>query len=106
MISEVIGWKFNNQPGMCCKEIDGVLKITEFPGGIPSQEDQDLWTSEYQAYLASDQKLDDDAEREFDADDFRRIVAKALHNHENRIRTLEGNPPVTLKQVINALRKL
>jgi len=33
-------------------------------------------------------------------------VAKGFHNHENRIRALEGKPPVTLKQVIKALRKL
>jgi hypothetical protein len=48
-ISQVIGWKFNNQAGMSTK--DGV--ITEFPNGIPTQADQDLWTSEYEAHLAS-----------------------------------------------------
>ena len=45
-IAEVIGWKFNNQSGMTT--IDGV--ITEFPRGIPSQADQDTWTTEYEAY--------------------------------------------------------
>ena len=49
MIAEVIGWKFNNQAGM--KTIDG--KIVEFPGGIPSQEDQDSWTTEYNNYIAT-----------------------------------------------------
>ena len=44
-IGEVIGWKFNHQPGMVTR--DGV--ITEFPGGIPTQADQDLWTAEYDA---------------------------------------------------------
>ena len=44
-ISEVIGWKFNHQPGMSTR--DGV--ITAFPGGIPSQADQDAWTTEYVA---------------------------------------------------------
>ncbi len=48
-IAEVIGWKFNNQSGMTT--IDGV--ITEFPDGIPSQSDQDLWTTEYEAHLVS-----------------------------------------------------
>lgn len=43
-IAEVIGWKFDHQPGMKTK--DGI--ITEFPGGIPSQTDQDLWTAEYE----------------------------------------------------------
>ena len=46
-IGAVIGWKHNHQDGMCT--YDGV--ITEFPGGIPSQEDQDKWTKEYEAYL-------------------------------------------------------
>lgn len=48
-IAEVIGWKFNHQPGMCTK--DGV--ITKFPGGIPSQALQDQWTQEYLTYLAT-----------------------------------------------------
>jgi len=42
-IGAVIGWKHNHQPGMCTR--NGV--ITEFPGGIPSQADQDKWTAEY-----------------------------------------------------------
>ena len=42
-IGQVIGWKFNHQPGMVTR--DGV--ITKFPGGIPSQADQDTWTAEY-----------------------------------------------------------
>ena len=42
-IAEIIAWKFNSQSGMMTQ--DGV--ITEFPGGIPSQADQDLWRNEY-----------------------------------------------------------
>jgi hypothetical protein len=42
-IGQVIGWKFNHQQGMVTKA--GV--ITKFPGGIPSQADQDTWTAEY-----------------------------------------------------------
>ena len=42
-IGIVIGWKFNHQEGMSTR--DGV--ITAFPGGIPSQADQDTWTAEY-----------------------------------------------------------
>ena len=42
-IGAVIGWKFNHQPGM--ETFDGV--ITKFPGGIPSQADQDAWKAEY-----------------------------------------------------------
>ena len=58
MISEVIAWKFNSQPGMCCKEIDGVIQIVDFPGCIPSQPDQDLWTQEYNDWVASGGLLD------------------------------------------------
>ena len=51
-IAEVIGWKHNHQAGMSCKEnSDGVMEITEFPGGIPSQALQDTWTAEYDAYV-------------------------------------------------------
>ena len=46
-IGEAIGWKFNHQQGMSTRE--GV--ITAFPGGIPTQAEQDLWTAEYEAYL-------------------------------------------------------
>ena len=48
-IAEVIGWKFNYQEGMTT--VEGV--ITEFPGGIPSQEDQDKWTKEYEKYVSA-----------------------------------------------------
>ena len=46
-IGAVIGWKFNNQSGM--STVDGV--ITAFPDGIPTQADQDSWTTEYEAHL-------------------------------------------------------
>jgi len=42
-IMDVVAWKFNYQEGMV--QVDGVL--TEFPGGIPSQADQNKWTAEY-----------------------------------------------------------
>ncbi len=48
-ISQVIGWKHNHQSGMSTK--GGI--ITEFPGGIPSQADQDKWTKEYEDHMAS-----------------------------------------------------
>jgi hypothetical protein len=46
-IGEAIGWKFNHQSGMSTS--DGV--ITAFPGGIPTQAEQDLWTAEYEAHV-------------------------------------------------------
>jgi len=48
-ISAVISWKFNDQPGMVTKN----NVITGFPGGIPSQADQDTCSEEYNAYLTS-----------------------------------------------------
>lgn len=48
-IANVISWKHNDQAGMCT--VDGV--ITEFPDGIPSQADQDKWTTEYEVYVAA-----------------------------------------------------
>ena len=38
--------------------------------------------------------------------DVLKTIAKALHNHENRIRAIEGSPAVTLRQVVKALREL
>jgi len=52
-IADVIGWKFNHQEGMRCKEIAGIMTIIEFPGGIPSQADQDIWTQEYSDWISS-----------------------------------------------------
>lgn len=52
-IAEVIGWKFDHQPGMACRENDqGDMIITEFPGGIPSRADQAAWAAEYEAHIA------------------------------------------------------
>lgn len=52
-ISDVIGWKFELQSGMCCKtnKKTGKLEITQFPGGIPSKKLQKKWTKEYENYL-------------------------------------------------------
>jgi len=47
-IGAVIGWKFDHQEHMATR--NGV--ITEFPGGIPSQADQDKWTAEYEAQIS------------------------------------------------------
>jgi len=53
-IAEVIGWKHNHQEGMTCQEnSDGVLEIVEFPGGIPSVEDQKKWSDEYEAHVTA-----------------------------------------------------
>lgn len=88
-IAEVIGWKFNHQEGMSCKEIvnktidektgketneyTGVLAITEFPGDIPSQADQDKWTAEYEAHLVA--KITDPVEYPLNPSQFEAILA-------------------------------
>lgn len=45
----IIGWKHNHQSGMTT--VDGV--ITEFPGGIPSDEDIATWKKEYDAHIVA-----------------------------------------------------
>ena len=59
-IANVIGWKFNHQEGM--STLNNV--ITEFPGGIPSQEEQDTWVVEYETHMASI-KYKSDRENEY-----------------------------------------
>jgi hypothetical protein len=77
-IAEVISWKFNNQPGMRCEEVKGALAIVEFPGGVPTQQDQDAWTAEYEAYRASDARKNDDAQRELDGQKALKAIALLL----------------------------
>jgi len=48
-MGEIIGWKHNHQEGMTT--VDGV--ITEFPNGIPSDEDIATWKKEYDAHVAA-----------------------------------------------------
>ena len=47
-ISDVLSWKFPGVEGIVVKGDT----VTQFPGGIPSQADQDTWTTEYTADLA------------------------------------------------------
>ena len=56
-IAKVIAWKFNNQEGMSTKN----NIITEFPGGIPSQSDQDTWIAEYEVAKAEMDQAEQDA---------------------------------------------
>lgn len=73
-IANVIGWKFNHQEGMRCKEMGGVMTIIEFPGGIPSKADQDLWAQEYNDWIAAGGLKDIQAESELGSDAIRIIV--------------------------------
>lgn len=83
MISDVIGWKFNHQEGMRCKETDGVMTIVEFPGGIPSQADQDLWTQEYKSWVAGGGEKDAQVEAELGGDNIRILIETFLEIIQN-----------------------
>ena len=64
-IADVIGWKFNHQEGMSCRENDdGKMVITAFPGGIPSQADQDKWTAECLEAMAAQAVIDEAKQRQ------------------------------------------
>jgi hypothetical protein len=102
-IADVIGWKFNNQPGMVCKTINGTFVITEFPGGVPSQVTQDGWTAEYAAFVAGGGLLDQSATSDLDATKMLQLNFAVNFDQENRIRTLEGKPTITKAQYRAAL---
>lgn len=48
-MAEIIGWKHNHQQGM----VTNAGVITEFPNGIPSDEDIDTWKVEYDAHISA-----------------------------------------------------
>jgi len=98
-IAEVIGWKFNHQTGMRCKEVNGVLKIVEFPGGIPSQADQDTWTTEYNARNIKAERIT----RITEGDDLQKVVFKMFFKLNNKVRALEGKQPLTVNQFLTFL---
>ena len=61
------------------------------------------WRDKTPAEVAAEVQVEEDAML---FPDVLKVLAKALHNHENRIRALEGKNPITLRQVIKALRNL
>jgi len=97
-IADVIGWKFNHQSGMRCKEIDGAIEITEFPGGIPSQAEQDLWTSEYQAWVAAGGLLDRETDAKWKDDPQNDALMLVLFETYNEARAGNGKQPITKQQ--------
>lgn len=103
-IVEVIEWKFPNQQGMRCKEIDGVMEIIGFPGGIPSQADQDLWTQEYNDWVASGGLDIEKADIEKNFDDLLKAFALVLLDEINTLRVAAGLNPRTVNQLKTAIR--
>ena len=91
-IGAVIGWKFDHQSGMATR--DGV--ITEFPGGIPSQADQDKWTKEYEAHIASTQYQHDRKEEYDKLNQFELIGEDSINgttNHKDAILAIKAKYP-------------
>ena len=89
-IGAVIGWKFDHQAGMSTK--NGV--ITKFPGGIPTQADQDIWTAEYLARDIEAERV----EQSFTLSDQDQIIFKMLFELTNRVLVLEGSVVITPAQ--------
>ena len=91
----------NLVPDPQCRTKDGV--VTEWNDARPQPSQADI-----DAVLESDMIVVENQKREdnFDFDGVMVTIAKAFHNHENRIRALEGESSVTLKQVVKALRAL
>ena len=104
MISDVIGWKFNHQSGMRCKEVDGVMTIVEFPGGIPSQSLQNQWTDEYNAWMASGGWKDEIADIEIQFNDTLKAFALVVLDEINALRANAGLQPRTITQLKTAVK--
>ena len=91
-IAEVIGWKFNHQPGMSTR--DNV--ITEFPGGIPSEADQLKWTAEYKVHIDSTQYQRDRKEEYDKLNQFELIGEDSINgttNHKDAILAIKVKYP-------------
>jgi|TARA_R110000824_G_C15194486_1_gene675113 hypothetical protein len=91
-LGNALGWKFNHQPGMAT--LDGV--ITEFPGGIPTQADQDTWIIEYEAHLRATQ-YQRDRKAEYDKlNQFELIGEDSINgtaNHRDAIAAIKARFP-------------
>ena len=91
-IAAVIGWRFNHQPGMSTR--DNV--ITEFPGEIPSQADQNKWTAEYEAHIDSTQYSRDRKEEYDKLNQFELIGEDSINgttNHKDAILAIKAKYP-------------
>lgn len=58
---DAILWKHPDVSGIEIRFIDNTVTIVKFPGGIPSQADQDLWVQEYSDYVAAGGLMDEEA---------------------------------------------
>lgn len=95
----ILGWKHNHVSGICCREDEnGVMRCTEFPGGIPTQAQIDTWTTEYAAYIASGAKDNEDAVSNIDQDKMKKMLFTVNFDQENRLLALEKKPVLTKEQ--------
>lgn len=116
-IAVVLEWKFPGVEGIVCREIDGEIRVTEFPGALPTPEQLAQWTTEYQAHVALRDiaKAADDervaaikatAEAIDILDKLERASADDLRNYvETNVTSLAGARPV-LYRVLLALSLL
>lgn len=104
-IVEAIGWKFNHQPGMRCAEVDGVMTIIEFPGGVPDQATQDTWLQEYNDYIAAGGLQDEAANIEQHFDPLLKAFALVVLDEINLLRTQAGLPARSVAQLKNAVKQ-
>jgi hypothetical protein len=89
-IGAAIGWKFNHQEGM--DTVGG--KITKFPGGIPSDEDQAKWLKEYEDHLAAtDYQLKRKDEYPSFEDQFDELYHSGIDGWKSKIKVVKDKYP-------------
>ncbi len=96
-LGEVLGWKFNYAPGIRTRDNELVSWPASL-GPAPTQSDIDTWTAEFGA-VVDDLKADAELARRIDG-----AFADFFFNHENRLRTLEGQPALDRSTFNSALR--
>ena len=98
-----MSWRKLNHlvPDPQCKTNDGI--ITEWTDARTQPTDAEIDAVDIVDVEAAELQKEED---NFNFKDVMITIAKAFHNHENRLRALEGKSSVTLKQVVKALRAL
>ena len=98
-----MNWRKLNHicPEPQCRTKNGV--ITEWTDSRPQPTDAEIDAVDIVDVEAVEAQKEED---NFNFPDVMITIAKALHYQQNQIRALEGKQPITLKQVVKALRQL